>query len=700
MYLKSFCALTLSASLFMLASESLGQSLVEFDPTCQRFINEVTTLDRSKYFTIHSSGYDAEHTALYEQYNVGQGRGFWAAFSAAKQKTGKVAEYPAFKTGDNSLRPVSRKIGTEHPYNTFVDGMDTEKAADWAVNYFTHWVSEQERPEFFEVMNEPFVHAKDFYEGGWNNDENIRIKRQMAKLYGKVGEKFDQSPALANMKVIGYSSAWPSLELQDFGHWEENMKMFMDVAGAHMDAFATHLYDGVNVEGQDNKRSGSNSEAILDLIENYSYIKWNTVKPHAISEYGAIEKGYGENYSDLASVQTVRSINHILFGLLEREDLMEISIPFITGKALWHINEANNYQPYQAVLWKPTNIGEPTPAAWEYTPRITFYELWKNVKGERIWIKSDNPDVQAQAFLDGNMLYLAFNNLDEQSQGFQLEGYDVPDVSQITVKRLKIYPDKAHEMIIEQWDDLPPSLSLVAGETVVLEVNLKEIPSLENTVVSKKYYPENYLEPILANTPISYSFDGVEKKPDGYAVLRMSIGRKHDKSKQPTVKVNDKIVQVPDNWKGYDQSNRDDFFGMIEIPVPYAFLQAQNQVEVTFPDSQGHISSMILQVHGFEQVRENVIVGIEDSKGIQENAGFRFYPNPVEHTLSISWGREQSAEEAFISLFSQDGTKVKIDPPKMLSDKALVNLEGIQPGLYTAYVQLGKVAVSQKIIKK
>ncbi|WP_162633124.1 T9SS type A sorting domain-containing protein [Echinicola strongylocentroti] len=699
MFTKLRYALYVGCFLFSSSLSCLAQTQVTFDPTCQRYINDISTLDRSKYFTIHSSGNDPEHAALYEEYGVGQGRGFWAAFSAAKQQTGEVAAYPAPKSGEVSLLPVTRKIGTEHPYNVFVDGMDVEVAADWAVNYFTYWVDKEARPEFFEVMNEPFVHAKDFYEGGWDNAENIRIKKQMAALYGKVGERFDQSPALSNMKVIGYSSAWPSLELQDFGHWNENMKMFMDVAGEHMDAFATHLYDGVNVEGQDNKRSGSNAEAILDLIENYSYIKWNKVKPHAISEYGAIEKGYGENYSDLASIQTIRSINHILFGLLEREDLMEISIPFITGKAEWHINEANNYQPYQAVLWKPTNIGEPDPAGWEYTPRVNFYELWKNVKGQRVWIKSDNPDVQVQAFKDSNVLYLAFNNLDDLPQDVMLEGISLPEINQITAKSLKIYPDKAHEMLIEQWESLPQSLRLIAGETVVLEVDMNAAPEVANTMVSKKYYTENYLEAISANAPVIYSFDGVEKKADGYAVLRMSIGRKHDKSKQPTVKVNDKIVQVPDNWKGYDQANRDDFFGMIEIPVPYAFIKDQNQVEVTFPDSQGHISSLILQVHSFEHPRENVIVGMENKTKFNSE-GFRFYPNPVGKTLSISWEGEFVDASPMVDIYSQEGTEVQISEPTILSRKVLVDMGTLSPGLYTAYIQIGDVAGYGKIIKR
>ena len=69
------------------------------------------------------------------------------------------------------------------------------------------------------------------------------------------------------------------------------MKLFMDEAGQDMDVFSTHLYDGINQIGQDTKRSGSNMEAILDLIETYSYVKWGIIKPHAITEFGGIENG-------------------------------------------------------------------------------------------------------------------------------------------------------------------------------------------------------------------------------------------------------------------------------------------------------------------------------------------------------------------------------------------------------------------------
>ena len=66
------------------------------------------------------------------------------------------------------------------------------------------------------------------------------------------------------------------------------------------------------------------------------------------------------------------------------------------------------------------------------------------------------------------------------------------------------------------------------------------------------------------------------------------------------MKINGTAVSVPDNWKGYNQSNRSIFFGMIEVPFDIQLLRnGDNNVDVTFSDGGGHVSSMILQVEKY-----------------------------------------------------------------------------------------------------
>ncbi|MFY0626718.1 MAG: carbohydrate binding domain-containing protein [Reichenbachiella sp.] len=583
--------------LINLPTSSAQKNVVNIDYSIQRFIGSESTLDRSKYFKMHSNSEDAEFNQLDADYNVSIGRGFWGAFSYAKSQTGSIGVYPAGKSGTNEVKAVKYGyVATEHPYNVATYSLDVNTAGDWAVEYYKDYVSDTERPEYFEPMNEPFVHAGDDDFNDAPDDASMRLK--MAQIYNAVGQKIHAAPELANMKVIGYSSAWPSMELWDFDHWETRMKMFMDEAGANMDGLATHLYDGINVSGQDNRRSGSNSEAILDLIETYSFAKWGTIKPHAISEYGGIESGYGDAYSDIKSIQSIKSINHILFNLLERQDRLLFSIPFITGKAEWHITAANNYEPYGAVLWKPTVAGVPVDAdtEWEYTARVRFYQLWSEVTGDRVHIKSNNPDIQVQAFVDGTKLFVALNNLDDQTQTVDLNMIGgLAGLQNVKIKSLEIYT--ADDPVYQEltYTSAPTSIQLVAGETSILEYTFGSDITYSNSVTSKNYYSIKNVEPILAGQAITYNFNTVDIGA-GDAMLKLSIGRKHDKSKSPVVVVNGTTVSVPDNWKGYDQSNRDDFFGTIEIPVSMDYLLTDNTVTITFPDSDGHVSSVILNV--------------------------------------------------------------------------------------------------------
>jgi len=584
------------------SSNIAQENSIAVHPHVQKFIGDISELNRQKFFNAHIGGTDKDIEKFYTDYNVTPGRGFWGPFSYAKQKTKTVGQYPEFSNKKCDLKEVDRKISTEHPKAAFKDGIDIKNAGKWAAEYFKNHAGNT-IPEFFEPMNEPFVHAKNFYKGKWNVDEINRIKKQMSEFYAACGKEIHNTPSLANMKVIGYSSAWPSVELKNFNHWETGMKMFMDTAGKHMDGFATHLYDGVNIEGQNNIRSGSNAEAILDLIETYSYIKWNKIKPHAISEYGAIEKGYGKAYSDMKSIQSIRAINHILFSLLDREDRMLISIPFITGKAKWHINEANEYHPYLAVLFRPKTIEKtdnpkkPLLKDWTYTSRIHFYDLWKDVKGKRVQIKGSNPDIQYQAFVEGNKLHIALSNLDDIELTTDLKINSDIDfkIKNVRKKSLKIFDREDPIFKNEIFEKSPREIKLLPHETVVLTIEYQKTINFSEKIQYTNVYSKNHLQPIKSNEDMIFTFNKVPEGIQGKAILKMGIGRKHDKSKKPILIVNGAIIDVPTNWKGYDQKNRKDFFGVIDIPIPMSYLKSTTTITLRFPDDSGRVSSMILQ---------------------------------------------------------------------------------------------------------
>ena len=589
------CVITLFLAVINGLSAQVNVVLVE--PSVQKFIGHVSELDRTKYFNIHAPGNTPLLESFYKDYNVEQsGRGFYGPGIDAKKLMGEVGVYPKFndKKSDKP-KVVTRYVATEHPRNLYKEGVNFEAASDWAVNYFKN-VKESNRPFWYEPMNEPFVHAKDFYEEkDWDPVAELRVKTEMSKLFRALAEKIHADPALKNIKVMGYSAAWPSFELKDFKNWETNMGLFLDIAGDELDAISYHLYDGVNQVGQENKRSGSNNEAIMDLIETYSHQRWGFIKPHAITEYGGIEVS---EFSLIRNMQSIRSQNAMIFGLLDREDRLEISIPFTTDNAKWHITKANNYLPYKAVLWRPENMGVPKNqiTGWVYTNRIQFYELWKAVKGERVFVSTSNPDIQVQAFLDEKKLYVALNNLDDAAQQVALDIESIKsNISDLLVKSLTVYSDDFPRYYEQTINTIPDIFSIDPAETIVLEFNLKNSIKFNNKIKSSRYYTTNYLLPIEAQKELIFEFNEVQLGV-GFAKLSMSIGRGHDLSKTPEVFVNDNKVEVPLNWKGYDQANRKKFFGAIEIPVPMDFISKNNAVKISFPETGGHLSSLILDV--------------------------------------------------------------------------------------------------------
>ena len=572
-------------------------NVVLVEPSAQKFIGHISELDRTKYFTIHAPGSSPLLESFYKEYNVEQsGRGFYGPGIDAKKLMGKIGVYPKSNNKkDDKLKHVSRYIATEHPRNLYKEGIDLEAVSDWAVEYFKN-VKKNNRPLWYEPMNEPFVHAKDFYEEkDWDPTAELRVKTEMSKLFRALAEKIHADPALKNIKVMGYSAAWPSFELKDFKNWETNMGLFLDIAGDELDAISYHLYDGVNQVGQENKRSGSNNEAIMDLIETYSHQRWGFIKPHAITEYGGIEVS---EFSLIRNMQSIRSQNAMIFGLLDREDRLEISIPFTTDNAKWHINKANNYLPYKAVLWRAENMGVPKNqiTGWVYTNRIQFYELWKGVKGKRVFVSTSNPDIQVQAFLDEKKLFVALNNLDDNAQQVALDLSSIKsNISDLLVKSLTIYKEDFPRYYEKTVSSIPEVFSIDPAETIVLEFNLKNSITFKNQIKSKRYYSSNYLVPIEADNELVFEFNDVALGV-GFAKLSMSIGRGHDLSKTPEVFINGSKVEVPLNWKGYDQANRKKFFGAIEIPVPIELIKQNNFVRVTFPDTGGHLSSLILDI--------------------------------------------------------------------------------------------------------
>jgi len=611
--------------LFPFCQSLFAQGTITIDHKIQRFVDNVSTYDRTKYFTLHTflenrPDFDSFKSTYNFNPNYRGSRQFYNPLQ--RVRNGVI---PTARNRYSGVRNTTKFVSSGHPQNLLQDNtldysvenisrFSLQAAQYVAQAYKKDW---KNVPEFIEPLNEPMVHAVDYYpEGRETPRRYVRAKSdavitKFCEYHRDLGRSIHAVPELSQMKVMGYASAFPEFESNDFRHWNLNYKKFIDIAGADVDVFSVHLYDGVGgVNNNGGRRSGSNSEAILDMIETYSHIKFGRVKPLAVTEYGRLvadQPGFpgGSNYNPVENSQAVRSQIHMVMGFMERANDIELAVPF----TVYSTNDRERFSK-SSILIKNSAGNIVT------TPRKFFFEMLKDLKGRRVQINSTNIDVQTQAFVDGKKLYVVLNNLNDNSQTVNLNLTNSNGLRNVAVKRLKMFTNRQPQLINTVQNVAPRRFNLEYGETIVLTYNFNDRITFGNKIYSNKYYSSEYLKPIRANTNNSFTFNGVNGGGTGFATVRLSVGRNLGASLRPTVQVNGNNVSIPsDIIRGYNQNTRRRFFGTLEVPVPMRFIRGgNNTVRVKFPDNGGHISSVILQV----QKHQNPVIGKQEGKFVQE----------------------------------------------------------------------------------
>lgn len=591
----------LSLSLLISSVGFAQNNKVSIDLTTQKFYGSTSELSREKYFSGHFSYTDGDLAEdadyLFGNLGIKFGRSFAGPRSFGKDHSiMSVEEASAGGTRTNKsiiggklFKDYATRdlIITAHPKEAFAMNADYNKIAAYDAAYIK--TAFPVLPRYYEVMNEPFVHAIDFVK---TYPETDGVIIEMSKLHKVVADKVHAE--VPDIMVGGYSAAWPEYEKNNFAIWDSRMKTFMDIAGESMDFFATHLYDGVNVTGGFVYRSGSNSEAILDLIEAYSYIKWGKIKPHLISEYGYTAKNMqGKPYSPESDGICLVSYNKILMGLLDKPDRILKAVPFIVGRAPWFYKDPKNTEgnPYPWVISRKMPDG-----SYQLTHLVKFYELWKGVEGDAIAVNSNNPDIQVNGYASKGKIFIAMNNLDDKEQKISLDFLHNSSklINKMTLRRLFLDDKGIPQLQFSKGTKTVDELVLKPGETVVLDCDTKKI-EFDNTLNEDNYYAKTYLQKIEANTPLTFEIEKAVASKNGSATIRMGISRAHNLSKSPKVTINGTPVEVPNNWAGYDQAPREQFFGVIPIPVAINLIkEGKNTITITFPDAGGFVSSVIL----------------------------------------------------------------------------------------------------------
>lgn len=568
-------------------------------------------LDRKKYFNIH--GAPNELSADEYEYVTGElGAGFGRRVGGLASALARAGEDPARPGHVNAGRLPRRRgnstgqhsvwdmIDTTHPH-AYYHHADGKGGKDTTHSNAKHFVPETaeaaaeavsayfasrgvDRPAYFEVANEINVHL-----GRLRRDGKQPTWDEVCDLHAVVARRLKKD--FPQMKVGGPCAAYPAFEIKDFELWHRHMGRFINRAGSSLDFLSVHLYT-THWDDKENYRFGANTDAILDLMENSSRSETGQVIPLLISECGTGFKSgeqIHDHYSPQRDWRIVSGANHLFFSLQKRDDRLLKMVPFIVLKATWY----NKPTPYPWTLYHKSK-GE-----WQPTHLAKWYQFWRDAKGQYIPVDSNDANVQAMAVVDGTTVRLYLDNLRRSSSRVvlsELKGLTEAGASeQVTLRRLYF---NGSEPVLEteaaSLDDL--QLQLRPEEAVCIELTLDEPLEPSQRTIESTHYARQQLQPI-ATGPAQFDFP----VPDAdlaasWAVLRLSISRPREMSRQPVVLWNGHEITSKGSESGDGQTLIADQFGAIEFPLPPEIVQSQNRLSVSFAEPGGRISTAVLRI--------------------------------------------------------------------------------------------------------
>lgn len=482
-----------------------------------------------------------------------------------------------------------------HPY--FPDGAltnqgwafaDSNATAEYIANYILNYYGDvdsahgQPLPAYYEIMNEPVYELV-------VNERTEFTTEDIFAYHNVIAERVRELNP--DIQIGGYTAAFTNFETDNFQEWETHWQLFIDMTGGNMDFFSLHFYD-FPFDGGQWLKTGSNAEAVMDMLEQYSYLSSGAVTPMFISEYGSFEGDfYNQPWSSRRDWLSIKSYNAMMMQFMERPNNILKSIPFIVLKGIWGAGE----YPYPWTLMREDENGE-----WVYTDMLRFYELWADVSGTRVDTYASDPDIQIDAYVAGNTAYVILNNLEFEARQINLNLFDNmnTEIESVTVRHLHLVDDVVALDITEHTGGINDVL-LDPEATIILVYTFATPIEINQESLETKYYTDAYLQPILTNTTNTFYINNVQISEHGEAILRLGLGRNHEQSLQPTILFNGTEIIVPVDYRGYNQLPRPRFFGVLEIPVPFDLLQENNTISVQFGDSGGHISSLALQTFLF-----------------------------------------------------------------------------------------------------
>ncbi|OHX67105.1 Ig-like domain-containing protein [Flammeovirga pacifica] len=621
--------------------------------------------------------------------------------------------------------------------------LEVETSAEWVTEYLDLYFAKsngdkgEPLPDYWEVINEPdmemMVGGKSWIyatsqEKLWEYHNLVAegVKNRLGAKAPKIGgmtwgmhdfywkdginrvadnqyEKWFSDDLMPYLQEMTASTVNDN-RTDDWYQWDVMWQGFIDNCGDNMDFYGIHIYDwSVGETGKGVVRTGGHVEAMLDMLEWYDIEKFGYKKDIVLSEFGAVSGWINDQEMERKAWENLRPFNGMFMQFLERPSHVVYSMPFAPVKAEWgDVRDANGNVTtrYGSVLMDrvdPNCTAYDASCEWVWSDFVKWYELWRDVDGTRIDTKATDRDIQVDAYVDQNKVYLIVNNLQFDEATVDLNLFDTKATKVQSVEKRYMYFDEnigttggvaLDETLLKT---APGTLTISGGGTVILVYHLENNLELDQTSVEEKYMGLAlnqgttsiggllFRKEVPGRTPMTTNINNVVVPSKGEATLRFS-GKFPENALVPAyITVNGNNLDYDTDWRGEYKDSRNFWFGTMEVDVPVEYLQENNEVVIEIRGNKVTYTTVSLQVFDMSTtpVRSSDISSLIALNDL----------SLLDGTFDLMNGKSKALEVTFVP---ENATNKKISWTS--SDESSVSVDEF--GVVTAHADAGEVTIT------
>ena len=715
--MKLFNLLTLLFFVGCITASAQQQIKVDVSPTVKKYIKGHSELERKKYFNLAANPVELNKNLDQEMFNkymneleMTLGRKLFVVYSESRWGNGYredasragFMDTTYFKSQKNpddngleeykSLWGQNAGIAAHDGHNAYpdfrpkysADGSseslpeNNDAAAEMAAYTLKYAYSDFQRPQYFELVNEP----------DWRFWGDNRFVGLHTKTHNKFKELNIPTEVGGPCFSVGY------FYKNDFDAMK-SMSNFMDATNFELDFYSFHIYDYLKWNTTKNDfigrvSSGLPEEAVFDALAAYTHNNYGKEFTYVGSEHGGYvsDKNSLTEAEDKLSAQYFpgsgflhemekRSIsNFVMVNSAIANTMVFMNHPHVVKKAVpFILLESAGWDPkYYSSLLVKENFDK-NSNVWHESKLINFYRFFKDVRGHRVHSVCNDNDIQQLSLVDGNRLILLFHN-QSNSGGtidLNLKVWENP-ITNITLRRLGRQVD-FRPYFTEETISTLNNISVDGQESLVVFVDYEKPIEQRSEIEVTPYYSTE----VATQFSGSKEFSVLVANPETveYATLRIGLGRDATANKQMTVELNGTKINMPVEDCADRLTDDSDYGSMRSIAINPALLKTNNTVKITFPDGkQGGIGAVVIRAASLKS-------GIPLSSKTIKKASLKVYPNPVNQKITI-----ETPESGEVAILALDGRTLMIR--ESAAGKNHFDLSHLTSGNYIARFQSAK----------